>query len=81
MTKLAWIIAAVAAAVALTVTIVSVGAMPPTKVRLCHVPPGEPGQVLELDISEAAVDMHLNNHPGDFPLDETALSCEVSAPR
>lgn len=75
MTKPAWIIGGLAA-VALTVTIIS-AAMPPTKVQLCHVPPGEPGQVILLDISEAAVDMHLANHPGDFLLGP-GESCDAS---
>ena len=36
------------------------------KVTLCHVPPGNPGNLHTLCISPNAVPAHLANHPGDF---------------
>jgi len=41
------------------------GAKGGSKVILCHIPPGNPGNPQQLSISTSAVDAHLTGHTGD----------------
>ncbi len=73
MTKLGWTVLGVAG-VGATITMISVGAMPPPeKVAICH---QANGNVVVLELPDPAVEAHLAH--GDYILPSESSECVVS---